>query len=244
MDSIIDKKSIIPIYYQMIQFIRRQVENHFWNEDDIIPSERELCEKNGISRMTVRQAIESLVSEGILYRKKGIGTFVARQKVDQVLVKPTNFTADMLSIGMKPSSKTLRCGILAATKEIAKMLKINEGDSVIELCRLRLADDKPMAVEQAFILKDAAQSILNTPMDNKSLYTVLKDECGLTVVLAKQTIQMTYSNQEFSHILNIKLDSPTFLMDRIDYLSDSRPIEYVKSYYRADRYKFTVELKI
>jgi GntR family transcriptional regulator len=243
-DSVIDKNSIIPIYYQMIQYIRGQVENHFWNEDDMIPSERELCEKNEISRMTVRQAIESLVNEGILYRKRGIGTFVSRQKVDQVLVKPTNFTADMLSIGMKPSSKTLRCGILSATKEIAKILKINDGDPVIELCRLRLANDKPMAVEQAFILQDAAKSILNTPMDNKSLYSVLKDECGLNIVLAKQTIQIAYSDQEFSRILNIKLDSPTFLMDRIDYLSDNRPIEYVKSYYRADRYKFTVELKV
>lgn len=244
MDSVINKSSIIPIYYQMIQYIRNQVASHFWNEDDMIPSERELCEKHEISRITVRQAIESLVNEGILYRRRGIGTFVSRQKVDQVLAKPTNFTTDMLSMGMKPSSKTLKCGLLAATKEIAKILEINEGDNIIELCRLRLANDKPMAVEQAFIVQEAAESILNTPMDNKSLYSVLKDKCGINIVSAKQTIQIAYSDQEFSHILNIKLDSPTFLLDRIDYLSDSRPIEYVKSYYRADRYKFTVELKI
>lgn len=244
MNSDINKNSIIPIYYQMIQFIKSQLENHVWNEDDMIPSERELCEKYEISRMTVRQAIESLVHEGILYRKRGIGTFVSQQKIDQVLVKPTNFTTDMLNIGMKPSSKILECKVVPAPEDTARLLEIGAGEEIIELYRLRLANDKPMAIEQAYIVFGLAKNILKTNMTNKSLYAMLREECSLDIALAKQTIQIAFSDQEYSGILDVKLDSPVFLMDRVDYLSDKRPIEYVKSYYRADRFKFTVELKL
>jgi GntR family transcriptional regulator len=243
-EVVIDKDSIIPIYYQLIQYIKAQIEKGLWKENDIVPSERELCEKFQISRMTVRQALESLVNEGVLYRKRGIGTFIAKPKVDQGLTRLTNFTTDMLSRGMEPGSKTLETNILNASEEIAQKLGIKQGEKVIELCRLRLANGEPMAMERAFLVYDMAYMVLQESMENKSLYAILREKCNLNIVSAKETIEIAYSNQEVSHILGIKQASPIFLIKRVACLDNQHPIEYVESFYRADRYKFSVELRL
>jgi GntR family transcriptional regulator len=147
----INKNSPVPIYHQLEEYIKQQIENGSLEEESVIPSEREYAERFQISRMTVRQAINNLVSEGYLNRQKGRGTFVTKKKVEQELQGMTSFTEDMLSRGMNPSSILLSFQILAADKKTALALRIEETDSIYKIKRIRLADGAPMALETAYI---------------------------------------------------------------------------------------------
>lgn len=240
----IDKNSPIPIYYQLKNFIKQQIESGIWKPGDLIPSERELSEEFEISRMTVRQALSELVNEGLLFRKRGMGTFVAKQKVDQNLSKLTNFTSDMLSRGMKPGAKVLFVDTIPATKKLAEKLNLLEGDKVVELFRLRLADGEPMALERSFLPYAKVFPILGEELENRSLYELLRKKCNLNLVRAKQTIEISYCDPRNAALLEIASDTPLLLIERVTFTEDGQPVEYVRSYYRADRYKFSIELSV
>lgn len=241
----IDKESPIPIYYQLKNYIKEQIESGIWKPGQLISSERELSEEFEISRMTVRQAFNELVNEGLLFRKRGMGTFVAKPKVNQNLTKLTNFTFDMLSRGMKPGAKVLAVNTIPATKKLSKKLNLLEGDNVVELFRLRLADEEPMALERSFLPYAKAFPILEEEeLENQSLYQLLRDKCNLHLVKAKQTIQISYCDPQDAALLEIAPDTPSLLIERVTFTEDGQPVEYVKSYYRADRYKFSIELNI
>jgi len=242
--NVINKSSAVPIYYQLKKYIIEQIENGSWKQEEIIPSERELSEEFEISRMTVRQAINELVNEGILYRKRGMGTFVAKPKVDQGLSKLTNFTTDMLNRGMKPGSKVLGTTIIPASGKIAEKLNLNPDEEVVELIRLRLADDEPMALEHSFLPHKKIYPILNHSLENKSLYELLKKECNLHLASAKQTIEISYSGPKEAKLLEIDPDTPVLLIERVTYIDTGEPVEFVKSFYRADRYKFSIEMRV
>ena len=241
----IDKDSVVPIYHQLKLIIKEQIENQKWKYDESIPSERELCEQFGISRMTVRHAINDLVSEGVLYRKRGMGTFVAKPKIDQGLTKLTNFTSDMEQRGLVPGAKVIYVKTLPANKIIAEKLQIGENAIVIELLRLRLASGEPMALEQTFLPYESTSAILNESLENKSLYQELRDKCNIHLTLAKQTLEIsTISNAEDSRLLEIDTGTPVLLIKRVTFSDRSVPIEYVQSLYRADRYKFSIEMTV
>jgi GntR family transcriptional regulator len=243
--SVIDKDSVVPIYHQLKIFIKEQINNDVWKNDEMILSERELSEEFGISRMTVRHAVNDLVSEGILYRKRGMGTFVAKPKINQGLTKLSNFTSDMERRGLKPGAKVLHTKIIQATKKIAENLQIKENDNVVELLRLRLADNEPMALERSFLPYGKVHPILETSLENKSLYKELLEKCNIKLVLAKQTIEISYASRiEDAKILEIDLDTPVLLIERTTFMDDHTIVEYVQSLYRADRYKFSIEMKV
>ncbi|MDN7242892.1 GntR family transcriptional regulator [Planococcus sp. N028] len=239
----IDKEGVVPIYYQLKTMIKEQVEGGRWKPDDMIPSERELSEKYKISRATVRQAINELVQEGILYRKRGMGTYVAKPKINQGLTKLTSFTSDMQRRGHKPGSKVLHMKVVPPSKKAAEALMLDAEDEVVELFRLRLADDEPMAIEKTFLPLEKVSPLLNDSLENKSLYAELKEKCNLDLVQATQTIEISYPDQTEAQFLGIRENEPVLLIERTTFLENSIPIEYVCSLYRADRYKFTIEMK-
>ncbi|HEX7065806.1 MAG TPA: GntR family transcriptional regulator [Bacillales bacterium] len=233
------------MYHQLKVFIKEQIESAVWKAEEAIPSERELSELFGISRITVRQAINELVNEGVLFRKRGMGTFVAPPKINQGLSKLSGFTADMQSLGLKPSSKVLNVRNVTASPEIAQKLNIQEEDEIVEIFRLRLADDEPMALERSFLPFDKVKPIMDEPLENRSLYTLLTEKCHLNLAWAKQTIEIgDIGTQGDAELLEVDQNTPVLLIERTTHLDNSEPIEYVVSQYRADRYKFTIEMDI
>jgi GntR family transcriptional regulator len=241
----IDKNSIVPIYHQLKTLIKEQIENEIWKQEEMIPSERELSEEFEISRMTVRHAINDLVSEGILYRKRGMGTYVSKPKINQGLSKLSNFTSDMEQKGLKPSAKIIYIKTVPATTKIAEKLRLNENDPVIELCRLRLANGEPMALELSYLPFHKAFQILEESLEGKSLYKTLEEKCNLKLVFANQSIEISYArNPEDAILLDIEVNSPVLFIERLTFTEKNEPAEYVESLYRADRYKFSIEMKV
>lgn len=238
----INKKSPIPIYHQLEEYIKQQIESGVLQEETLISSEREFAERFEISRMTVRQALNNLVMDGYLYRQKGRGTFVSKKKVEQELQGLTSFTEDMLSRGMVPSSRLLSFQILGADAKTAKELSISEGDSVYKIKRSRLADEAPMALETAYIPVDLVPG-LTEENSNQSLYRYIEEHLSLSISEAKQEIEASIADVMEAQELAIEKGAPILLMVRTSFLQDGTPFELVKSSFRADRYRFIHTMK-
>ena len=238
----INKNSPVPIYHQLEEYIKQQIENGVLAEESVIPSEREFAERFQISRMTVRQAINNLVSEGYLNRQKGRGTFVTKKKVEQELQGMTSFTEDMLSRGMNPSSILLSFQILPADKKTALALRIEETDSIYKIKRIRLADGAPMALETAYIPVEIVPG-LTEENSNLSLYQYIEENLALLISEATQEIEAATADLLDSETLEIKFGDPILLIERISYLQGGIPFELVKSTFRADRYRFVHTMK-
>jgi GntR family transcriptional regulator len=244
MKLIIDKNSAIPVYHQIREQIKDDIHNGILKPNDMLLSERELCEELEISRMTVKQAMDSLMNEGLIYKKKGVGTFVSNPKIAQPLTKLTSFTNDMLNRGMKPGSCTITLSAEEPSSEIKKILKLYDEDKVIFIKRLRLADGEPMAVETTYLRYSICSQVMEEQLDNQSLYEILKKKCNVTIASAFQTIEIATCKSEDCKLLNIPHNKPVFFIKRITYDARNNPVEYVESAYRSDRYKFEIDLNV
>ncbi len=242
--KVINKNSPIPIYYQLEEIIKKKIQLEELQPGDVLPSEREYAEAYNISRMTVRQAINNMVNEGLLYRQKGRGTFIADQKFEQDLSGLTSFSEDMKKRHHMPSNQLISIQLINTTPLINNKLNLAAGDFIYEIKRLRLADDEPIALETIYTPKKFVGEIDKAQV-TQSFYDYIENQLKLKIVHGLQTIEAALANKDEIKYLNIKKGDPILLMQRTSYLTDQEdtPIEYVKSAYRADKYKFNMHMK-
>lgn len=238
----INKDSPIPIYYQLVELIQKKIENGDLQPGEALPSEREYAEMFHISRMTARQALTQLENNGFVYRVQGSGTFVAERKIEQPLQGLTSFTEDMIARGMKPSSQLLHFEVIPATMQIANQLEIQEYGPVYEIKRIRLADDVPIALETSYISANLMKG-LTEQIVNQSIYAYMEEQLNLQIEQATQTIESSIAESLDAQYLHIKTGAPVMLIQRNTFLQDGTPVEFVKSIYRADRYKFMIQMR-
>lgn len=242
----INKDIPIPLYYQLktilLEYINEINTNHS-NYENPIPTEVEISKHFGISRPTVRQAINELVVEGYLYRKKAIGTFVAKQKINQdFLLVLDSFNKEMMQKGLTPSTKVLDVKVVKSFKNVSKALKLN-GGKVIQLSRLRYANDEPIVFVMTYLPYELCQPILKGDLENNSLYELLENECNLTITDAQRSLESILAGEFEANLLQIEKGAPIQFFESIAYLADGTPIEYSLAKYRGDRNKFTFKLK-
>ncbi|QFT88641.1 HTH-type transcriptional repressor YvoA [Bacillus sp. THAF10] len=237
----INKTSPIPIYYQLESHLKEQIKAGLLLPGDTIPSEREFAEKYEISRMTVRQAINSLVNEGLLYRKKGSGTFVAEKKLEQPLQGLTSFTEDMKKRGLTPTSRLIHFEIVPASTFVAEELQIREYAPVYEIKRLRMADGEPMALETSYLSANLVKGLTEQDV-NASIYAYIEEKLQLKISHADQSIESVKASLEDEKLLQMERQQPVLAIQRNTYLLNGTPLELVKSLYRGDRYKFHIQM--
>lgn len=238
----IDKHSPIPMYYQIMNQLREKIVGGEYTVGDALPPERELVETYQVSRMTIRQAISELVNEGILDRRKGIGTFVAPPKLEQPLNSLTSFTEDMAQRGMKAGGRIVSFKERLPDPPLRKTLGLSAEENVFEFVRLRLADEEPMALETTSLVASLCPGLQVEDLENQSLYKVLTERWGLQLDYATQSLEPILAPPYEATLLHVAPGSPLLLMHRITYDSSGRAFEHVKSLYRGDRYKFVTEL--
>lgn len=239
----IDKQSPIPMYYQIMNQLREKIEAGEYTVDSALPPERELVEAYDVSRMTIRQAILELVNEGILIRRKGIGTFVAPPKIEQALSSLTSFTEDMAQRGMKAGSRIVSFKEIVPDPTIRKSLGLNAEEMAYECVRLRLADEAPMALETTTLVASLCPGLCAEDVENQSLYKVLGERWNIELNYAMQTLEPLLAPPYEASLLHVAPGSPLLLMHRVTYDHSGRAFEHVKSLYRGDRYKFVTELR-
>src|SRR5215467_16127686 len=208
-----------------------------------IPSERRLCEQLGVSRLTLRAALDDLVREGHLTRRHGSGTYVSRPKIAQPLTL-TSFSEDMRRRGMVPGSHTLELAVMPAGARLGRRLQLSPEDQVVRVKRLRLADGEPMALEVLHVPAVIVPGLTQADLENRSFYELLAERYGIVIASGTQTIEPTVTNEEESEALGVPLHSPAFLFERTTLNDAGRPIEFVRSFYRGDRYQLVTELQV
>jgi GntR family transcriptional regulator len=232
----------IPLYYQIKTRLLEQIEAGM-KPGDRMPSERELTERFGVSRMTARQALVELENEGYLVRVQGKGSFVATPKIEQPLATLTSFTEDMRRRGLEAGAEVLQAGEVPAGRRVAQALGIAETAPVFRLERLRLAGGVPMALETSHLDVAYFPNLGALDFAHVSLYQILRERYGVRLVRATQSLEAVPADERQAEILHVREGSPLMLMERVSRDQHGRPVEMVRSYYRGDRYRFVAELQ-
>lgn len=206
-----------------------------------IPTERSLAADFDVSRTTVRQALAELTVEGRLLRVQGKGTFAAKPKVAQRL-QLTGYTEDMRAQGRQPTSRLLEVIEEPAAEELATLLGTRAGSTVLRLRRLRLADGEPMAIETTHLPLSRFRGLTAKLETGGSLYKVLREQFDVELGHAEETIETALASPEEAELLGADVGLPMLLLSRHSFDTEGRPVEWVRSIYRGDRYKFVARL--
>jgi GntR family transcriptional regulator len=206
-----------------------------------IPSERQLSLDLGVSRLTVRAALDDLVRDGYLVRRRGSGTFVREPKIAQELTM-TSFSEDMRRRGLTPSSKTLSLKTTLAGANLGRALHVSPSEKIVVAKRLRLADEETMAIETLHVPEQIVPGITRKDFDS-SFYDLLTNRFGIEIDGGMQAIEPTVTDEEESELLGVPLHSPAFQFERTTRAADGRIVEFVRSIYRGDRYRLVSELR-
>jgi GntR family transcriptional regulator len=210
---------------------------------DAIPSERQLSADFGVSRLTVRAALDDLVREGYLVRRHGSGTFVSEPKIAQELTM-TSFTDDMRRRGLQPASKTLDLRLTPAGARLGRLLHVSPSEPVLVAVRLRLADGESMAIETVHIRAALVPGLTAADLEEMSFYELLRERYDIVVVGGEQTIEPTVTDEDESKALGVPLHSPAFRFERVTHSQSGEIVEFVESIYRGDRYRLVTALAI
>jgi GntR family transcriptional regulator len=237
----IDPTSPVRKHFQLREILLDMIERDL-AVDDCIPSERELCARYGLARMTVRQTIDNLVNEGRLYRVHGKGTFVARPKFGMHLRLPS-FSDDMRARGMEPGSVDLSRERVPAGHHLGGILGLAPDEPVHVIERLRTADGVPMAIERNHYPAALTPGLLDEPIKDVSLFTVLLDRYGLVLDGGEQIVEAGLVDASAARLLEVPKGSPVLLYERRA-LAAGRPVEYAVGTYRGDRYRVTLTLDV
>ena len=228
-----------PIYIRIHNDLKESIEKGKWQVGDRIPAERELAEKYGVSRMTLRQAVQTLVDEGILERRVGSGTFVAREKVQEKMSGTTSFTQLMENQGKTPSSKTISYQVTTPSLSEQEHLKLSDHDNILRMERIRYADEVPICFEVATLPYSLVKNYQRSQI-TRSLYQTLQEH-GLEIGHAQQTVSASSASEKIADYLKIKRGAPVLKLRQITKLTTGLPFEYVRTEYAGERFEFYLE---
>ncbi|SDS29844.1 transcriptional regulator, GntR family [Actinopolymorpha singaporensis] len=220
----------------LLDLIRDRLEPH-----QKLPTERRLSEELGVSRLTVRRAVEQMVSEGEVYRIQGSGTYVAEPAIRKREFL-TSFSDDMRSRGLVPGAKLLRAEQTLAGARESWLLGVSPGEPLLHLVRLRLASSVPMCLEEVWLLARLVPGLLETPLED-SLYETLLRRYSITLDRAQQQVRATVVDTAQARLLEVPALTPALQVERVAFDVRGRAVELAWSLYRGDRYSLEQTLR-
>ncbi|TCV68039.1 GntR family transcriptional regulator [Neorhizobium sp. S3-V5DH] len=231
-----------PLYMKLRQSLEDAIRTGRLSHGDALPAERDLADYANVSRVTVRKAVDDLVKDGLLTRKHGSGTFVAKplSRVEQPLTRLTSFTEDMARRGLVTRSEWLERGLFHPSPEEMMMLGLAPGTKVARLGRLRIADDMPLAIERASI---SVEFLPDPSVVTNSLYAELEKK-NARPVRAIQRISACNMKDPDAGLLAVPIGAAGLSIERVSYLASGRVVELTRSLYRGDAYDFVAELSL
>lgn len=229
-----------PLYDQLVDVLRDKITNEL-NPNDQLPSERELTERYGLSRTTVRLALQELEKSGLVYRRHGKGTFVAA-RADQAtnLSQTYSFTEQMRRLGRTPTTVILDFSVVEANKNVALHLNMHIGERVYCMRRLRCADGIPMMVERTYLPVRFFMSLTRTDLEHMPLYDVIEQTYHEKIRLAEEEFFASIALGEHAQQLGIKEGAPVLELVRTTYNDRNEIIEFTLSVARADQFKYKI----
>jgi GntR family transcriptional regulator, N-acetylglucosamine utilization regulator len=235
----INRQDKAPLYDLIEKNMRDLIIRGLLKLGEGIPSEWELADLYGVSRLTVRTALDNLTRQGWLIRKHGVGTFVAHPSVTEIAPSKLSFTAQMLAIGRKPSSRLISLQVVPVEVEVANMLKLPQGEPVVEIVRVRLADGEPVLLETSYLSQKRFPGLENAiELVSSSLYEWLESHYDTSITLMDQTLEPVLLKEDQAHHLETLPGTPAMLSKVLAYTNEAEPIEYSWSVTRGDQCRF------
>ena len=229
-----------PLYDQLVDILMEKID-HEYRPGDLLPSERELSERYGLSRTTVRLALSELEQLGLVVRKHGKGTFVTDRSTNLTnLMQTYSFTDQMRSMGRVPETTILEFSEVDADKKLADRMGIRTGDKLFKLKRLRSADGTPMMVEQTYLPVRKFLTLKRNLLESMPLYDIVEEVFKEKIRLAEEEFYASVARPSDAHILDIAESAPVLDLERVTYNLSNEVIEYTLSVARADQFKYRV----
>ena len=240
---LIDKSSPVPYYYQLRQILEGEIQSGRFESEQQLPSEAALCQRYGVSRTVVRQALSDLESGGMIVRLKGKGSFVTPPKTPEHLVQSlTSLYEDVHARGQSLETRVLRLEREPVSPVVAEALNLGESEEIVLLERLRSVDGEPWEVTTAYLPYSMCAPILELDMTTRSLYETLERDLGLPLHRGTRSVEAGQASTVVAKHLGISSGASVLVLKGTTYLEDERPIEHFVGIHRGDKSRFEVEL--
>jgi DNA-binding GntR family transcriptional regulator len=245
MNISVDKHTVIPYYHQVKEAVKALIADGELEPGDMLPSEYSLSEQLSISRLVVHRAYRELVAEGLLIRKRAIGTFVAPLTKHSFTVTGPLFsmTEDLSIDALKPSNKVLLKEVIAASEEIGNGLKLSKDSPVIHIRNLRLAKQLPFAIEEMYFSFDRFPALADLDLNNRSVYATLEKLYDAHPQEALDLIFADSASSEEARLLGIDKGVPVMRVNRTSTDRLGLPVEYSKIVFHASRYQLEARMQ-
>ncbi|MCD0503379.1 GntR family transcriptional regulator [Bordetella petrii] len=232
----------LPLYAQLEHALGADIASGALLPDERLPSEDELAARFGVSRITVRTAVQNLVGRGLLEIRRGRGTYVAQPKMRQELTELSGFVEDMQALGRTPTARLLDKRVVPADKDVARHLGLAVGTRVYRIERVRLADGVPVSFDETWLPFDIGRKVVRHNLEAEPIFALLEQKYGLPLLEAEYQLEATACNAHVAQGLAVAPGSPVFLIERTSYSLDNRPVDFERLYYRGDLIRFVTRL--
>ncbi len=238
----LDKNSFTPMYFQIQTQLLKMIQSGQLRPGDALPSEEELSRIYGVSRMTSRQALQVLKSQGFALRHKGQGSFVSQPRVEKDIAHLRGFTSEMRALGIKATSKVLEARVSPAPAEVASQLGIEVNAPIYRLLRLRLGDGLPIAIEEIRLPYDRFPGVELLDFSRLSLYETLRERYEIRVSRADEILEARSATRREAELLDVQARASLLVISRTLWSTDGLPVETAHSVYRGDRYRAVLRI--
>jgi GntR family transcriptional regulator len=239
----LDLRSGAPLYSLVERDLAEAIQQGSMAPGAQLPAEEELCRRYGVSRTTVRKAVEELGRRGLIEIRRGKGTFVCGQRIVQELSWLTGFVEDMVALGRHPSARVLERGIVAASAEVASQLGLATGAEVVRIRRVRLADEVPISLDETYLPLPLGRQILEDDLELYPIFSLLEERYHTPLLEADYRLEATAAGDDVAAALGIAAGSPILLIERASFGIDGQPVDYEKLHYRGDQVRFSTRLR-
>ena len=229
----LNKRSHVPLYRQLYALVAGEIRNGTFEPGERIPSERELASDYRVSRTTARLAIDDLVASGLVYREQGKGTFVAEPRMNSVMGF-TSFSEDMRARGFVPQSRVLKQELIAPDADLRQTLKVEGGEQVLHLVRLRLASDRAVAIQSSYLPLQMVPGLEQMELDDKSLFNVLREQYYIYPGWTEAEMEALRASEEQAQLLEIQPGAPVLVVRGLTYTDTFDIVESVETVYRGE----------
>ena len=230
---------ISPLYEQLMDKIQSDIKQGIYKQGTQMPTEMKLCSSYGVSRATVRNALSKLEEKGLIVRKQGKGTFVYEDKMVRNISINASFTDVCIANGKKPGGKVLKCMLQKASEEDIRELKLQEGDLIIAIDRIRYANDEAVSFESSHF-PERFSYLLDIDLKDKSLFQVMKEKFDVVFYPGYKTIEQAYAGKEIAQYLGVKIGHPLIEIRAVSTDSNETPIHFSCQKMLGDKLKFYV----
>lgn len=245
MNSISDKgpyRASLPLYTQIAESLLERIESGELAPDQRLPSERDLSQMLNVSRMTLRAALRELDSKGLLVRRPGDGTYIAKPKIERHADRLVPFTTSMQQRGYKPSAKVIVFEQRLAEVSTARQLQVPVSTSIFYCQRVRLINQEPVLLENLYIPVSLFPGFGDFDLENRSIYEIMDTEYGIQVHHSQQSLESVSASDYEAELLEIQPGAPLMLERRLGFDEKNQPFEYGHDLYRGDRFRFFTEI--